>query len=304
MARKKRDYYVVLGVEREATEGDLKKAFRELARKHHPDVDPSDNGERFREINEAYAVLSDKDARARYDRWGHVDGDAATGFSAVVDAAQEMINEVLRRRRGATKHKGADLRYTLELTFEEAAFGASKTIKIPNAVTGTVRDFTVVIPPGTAEGNVKTIRGEGEPGKNGGGPGDLHVNVRIAEHATFKRDGHDVKSEITVSFTQAALGAIVDVPTLDGDVKMRVPEGTQPERIFRIRGKGIPQAAGKQAPRGDHLVHVHVEVPTELTPRQRELLEELARASGETRPGDERAPRKRLLDRVRSLLDE
>src|SRR5678815_1537147 len=129
MAKRKRDYYLILGVDRNASEGDIKRAFRELARKHHPDVNPHDAGEAFREINEAYAVLSDRDSRARYDRWGHPD-DGGSGFGAVVDAAQEMINEVLRRRRG--KQKGRDLRYTLEVTFEEAAFGASKTIQVPD----------------------------------------------------------------------------------------------------------------------------------------------------------------------------
>src|SRR6185503_10940938 len=128
MARRKRDYYVVLGVQRDATEGDIKRAFRDLARKHHPDVNPSDAGERFREINEAYAVLSDRDTRARYDRWGHAD-DSSSGLGAVVDAAQEIINDVFRRRRG--KQKGKDIRYTLEVTFEEAAFGASKTVALP-----------------------------------------------------------------------------------------------------------------------------------------------------------------------------
>src|SRR5207248_7155996 len=117
------------------------------------------------------------------DRWGHADDSGASGLSAVVDAAQEMINDVLRRRRG--KQKGADLRYTLELTFEEAAFGCSKTIAIPEPATGKTRDFTVVIPPGAAEGTIKTIRGEGEPGKNSAPPGDLHVQVRVAQHAMF-----------------------------------------------------------------------------------------------------------------------
>ena len=294
MARRKRDYYAVLGVARDSSEGDIKRAFRELARKHHPDVNPADGGEAFREINEAYAVLSDRDARARYDRWGHADDPG--GLSAVVDAAQDLIDDLFRRRRG--KQRGKDLRYTLEVTFEEAAFGASKTIQILG------RDFTVVIPAGTKEGPLKTFRGEGEPGKGGAASGDLHVIVRIAEHATFRRDGVDVHSDHTVPFTQAALGGVIELPTLDGPVKMRIPEGTQPGRVFRIRGRGIPQAAGKNAPRGDHLVHVQVAVPTELTPRQRELLEELARVSGD--PGAPQAPegRKRLLDRVRSLLDE
>src|ERR1043165_6681537 len=127
MARRKRDYYSVLGLTREASESDIKRTFRELARQHHPDTGAADGGERFREINEAYAVLSDKEQRARYDRWGHAD-DGSSGLGAVVDAAQEIINDVFRRRRG--KHKGKDIRYTLEVTFEEAAFGASKTITI------------------------------------------------------------------------------------------------------------------------------------------------------------------------------
>lgn len=303
MARKKRDYYAVLGLTRDASETDVKRAFRELARRHHPDVNPGDGGERFREINEAYAVLSDRDARSRYDRWGHPD-DGASGLGAVVDAAQEIINDVFRRRR--SKQRGKDVRYTLEVTFEEASFGSSKTITLPSEppTEGKLRELTVVIPPGMKDGTVKTLKGEGERGRGGAPAGDLHVMIRIAEHGVFRRDGLDVRSDQTISFSQAALGAVIEVPTLDGPIKMRIPEGTQPGRVFRIRGRGIPQAAGKAAPRGDHLVHVHVEVPTELTPRQRELIEELARVS----PGERHqlaAPvKKGLLDRVRSLLDE
>ena len=298
MARRKRDYYVVLGVSRDATESDIKRAFRELARKHHPDVNP-DGGEAFREINEAYAVLSDREARQRYDRWGHPD-DGGGGLGAVVDAAQEMINEVLRRRR--TKQKGRDLRYTLEVTFEEAAFGCEKTIRVPDAAGGS-REHKVVLTPGVKDGNAKLMKGEGEPGKGGAAAGDLHVIVRVAEHPQFRRDGFDVHSDHVVTFPQAVLGAVIELATIDGAVKMRIPEGTQPGRVFRIRGRGIPQGAGKNAPRGDHLVHVAVEVPTELTPRQRELIEELARLMGEASSGGP-APRKRLIDRVRSLLDE
>lgn len=300
MAKRKRDYYEVLGVSRGATEADIKRAFRELARKHHPDVNPQ-GGESFREINEAYAVLSDRESRARYDRWGHPD-DGSTGFGAVVDAAHEMINEVLRRRRN--RQKGRDLRYTLEVTFEEAAFGATKTIQVPDGE-GRTREFTVILPAGSKEGTVKQFRGEGERGKGGAAPGDLHVIVRVAEHAKFRREGFDVHSDHTVTFAQAALGAVIDLPTLDGPVKMRVPEGTQPGRVFRIRGRGIPQASGKTAPRGDHLVHIQVEIPTELTPRQRQLIEELARERNDTAalpPGD--PPKKGIMDRVRSLLEE
>jgi len=297
MARRRRDYYATLGIARDATEIEIKRAFRELARKHHPDVSPDNNGEVFREINEAYAVLSDRDSRARYDRWGHQDD--ASGLSAVVEAAQDIINDVFRRRRG--KQRGRDLRYTLELTFVEAAFGCSKTIEIP-AGEGKTREFTVVVAAGVPNNTVKTFKGEGELGKGGAGNGDLLVNLRIADHPAFRRDGLDVRSDHTISFSQAALGAVLDIDTLDGAIKMRIPEGTQPGRVFRIRGRGIPQSSGKTAPRGDHLVHIFVEVPTELTARQRELIEQLALASGASLTGD--PPRKRLLDRVRSLLDE
>ncbi len=292
MAKRKRDYYAVLGVTRDVSETDLKRMFRELARKHHPDMNPPDGGERFREINEAYTVLSDRESRSRYDRWGHA--DESSGLSAVVDAAQQMINDVLRGRK--SKQKGKDIRFTLELTFEEAAFGVSKTIALPDG-----REYTAVVAPGTKDGTIKTGRGEGEQGKGGADRGDLHILVRVAEHATFKREGLDVLSTRPVAFAQAALGAVVDVDTLDGAVKMRIPEGTQPGAVFRIRNRGIPQSAGKTSPRGDHLVTVQVEVPTGLTARQRELIEELGKTSGETAVAPKR---QRLLDRVRSLLDE
>ena len=230
----------------------------------------------------------------------------AAGSAAVADAAQEMINDVLRRRKG--KARGRDLRYTLEVSFEDAAMGASKSIHIPDVETGKTREFTVVIPPATKEGSIKMIRGEGEPGRGGAPAGDLHVIVRVQDHATFKRDGYDIHSEQSITFSQAALGTVLDVATIEGPVKMRVPEGTQPGRVFRIRSKGVPHAAGKTAARGDHLVHVGVDVPTELTARQRELIEELARASGEQRSGGAAGAasggRRGLLDRVRSLLDE
>ena len=265
MARKKRDYYVVLGVSRDSTEADIKRAFRELARQHHPD-------------------------------------DGSGGFSAVVDAAQEIINDVFRRRR--TKQRGKDIRYTLEVSFEESAFGASKSIQLTTDVPHAApRELTIVVAPGTKSGTVKLLKGEGEPGKGGAASGDLHVMIRVATHPLFEREGFDVRSEHAIRFTQAALGAIIDVTTLDGEVKMRIPEGTQPGRVFRLRGRGIPQAAGKTAPRGDHLVTIDVEVPTELTARQRELIEELARATGEPDKVPQ-VPKKRLLDRVRSLLDE
>ncbi len=317
MAKRKRDYYAVLGVNRDATESDVKRAYRELARQFHPDVN-AQGGERFREITEAYAVLSDRDQRQRYDRWGHVGDDASGGFGAVMDGVSDLINDVFRRRK-VTK-KGRDVRYTLEVTFEEAAFGASKPITLP--ATGALRErqLVIVIPPGLKDGAVRTLSAEGEPGPAGQLPGDLVVTIRVAEHTAFTREGLDVRSSTTVSFAQAALGAVIEIETIDGPVKMRIPEGTQPGRVFRIRSRGVPQPGAKGArapskeelasgaPRGDHLVTVQVEVPTELTGHQRELIETLAASLGEA-PDPLRAPstgpvRRGLLDRVRSLLDD
>jgi molecular chaperone DnaJ len=308
MAKRRRDYYEVLGVARDCDEVELKRAFRELARKHHPDVNPDDPeaGLKFREINEAYAALSDPEERARYDRWGHRSaGGEPSGFGAVAQAVEDVLGDVLRLRR--SKARGRDLRYTLEIGFEEAAFGCTKTIQIPDGpggepTAGKPREFAVVIPAGTAEGSVKMMKGEGEPGRYGGSPGDLHVIVRVKPHPVLRREGHDVWSDVALTFPQAALGAVIDVPTLDGPIKMRVPESTQAGRVFRIRGRGVPRAAGKTAARGDHLVKVQIAVPAQLTQRQREVIEELGKALGESeRPI---VAKKGILDRVRSLLDE
>jgi molecular chaperone DnaJ len=309
MARKKRDYYAVLGVAKDCDDAELKRAFRELARKFHPDVNPEDpeSGLKFREINEAYAALSDPDERARYDRWGHRStGSEPSGFGAMAQAVEEVLGDVLRRRK--SKQRGRDLRYTLEVGFEEAAFGCTKSIQVPDGPGGEpvpgkkAREFSVVIPAGTLEGAVRMMKGEGEPGRNGGGPGDLHVIVRVKPHPVLRREGHDVWSDVALTYPQAALGGVIDVPTLDGPIKMRVPESTQSGRVFRIRGRGVPRAAGKNATRGDHLVKVSIAVPAQLTQRQREVIEELAKALGESeRPA---VAKKGILDRMRSLLDE
>jgi len=314
MARKKRDYYDVLGVAKDCDETELKRAFRELARKYHPDVNPdnADGGVKFREINEAYAALSDPEERARYDRWGHrPTGNEPSGFGAMAQAVEEVLGDVLRRRRA--KARGRDLRYTLEVDFAEAAFGATKTIKVPTGPLGATgepaggagqpsREFSVVIPAGTAEGAVRMLKGEGEPGKHGGPPGDLHVIVRVKPHPTLRREGYDVWSEVALTFPQAALGGVLDVATLDGPIKMRVPEATQAGRVFRIRGRGVPRAGGKGSARGDHLVKIQIAVPAQLTQRQRAAIEELGKALGESeRPV---VAKKGLLDRMRSLLDE
>jgi len=310
--RGKRDYYEVLGVPRDADDAELKRAFRELARKFHPDVNPGQHAEdRFKEANEAYAVLSDPKARARYDRHGFAgvgaaDAAAAGGFQNVAQAFDELFGDLIKRRRG--KRRGRDLRYTLEVSFQEAALGCKKSIVVqaprdPSGPPEKPRTFEVVIPPGTKDGAVRMIRGEGETGKSGAPPGDLHVIVRVVEHPIFRREGFDVWCEVPISFSQAALGAVVEVPTLDGVVKMRIPEGVQSGRVFRMAGRGIPKTPSKDGPRGDQRVRVLVETPSNLSPRQRELFEELGRASGGG--ADIAYPRKQtFVDRLRSLFKE
>jgi molecular chaperone DnaJ len=324
----KRDYYEILGCDRGADDAELKKAFRGLALKYHPDKNPEDRAaeERFKEANEAYAILSDPDKRAAYDRFGHAAFGAPqpggwSGFSGSVSVGEVfdgILGDLFGRRK---KAGGRDLRYTLELSFEEAAFGCEKTIRFtkhpecpacdghgrrgPESCrqcegSGRVRlerEYVVKVPAGTQEGAVRRVPREGEPGRKGGAPGDLHVLIRVAPHPLFKRQGHDVMTDLPVSFPQAALGTQVDVPTLDGKVKMRVPAGTQSGRVYRLRGKGIPRANGE---RGDQHVRIVVETPTNLTARQRELLEELARERGDSVAHPRK---KKFLDKVRELFD-
>ena len=305
MARR-RDYYEVLGVDREASDAELKRAFRELARRYHPDVNPDDTvaEERFKEANEAYAVLSDPRRRSRYDRYGHsaVGGagdEEPTGLGAVIDAVEDVVGDFFRKRR--QKKRGNDLRYTLEVTFEEAALGCEKTIHVPDRIGKRgERAFTVKVPAGTKSGAVRMIRGEGERGIGGGTPGDLHVIIRVAEHEMFRREGHDVWCDVPISFPQAALGTLVDVPTLDGKVKMRVPEGTQSGRVFRIRGRGIPRGGSKNGARGDQLVKVHVETPTNLSREQRQLLEQFATAAGDHLAYPQKSS---FVEKLRTLFD-
>ena len=308
-----RDYYEVLGVDRSADEEALKRAYREQARRFHPDINP-DNAraeDRFKEINEAYAVLSNPRSRSRYDRYGVAGvgaadrADSPGGIGAVIDAFDEILTDIWHRRR--QKKRGRDLRYTLEVSFEEAVLGCTKTIRIPDPRAtgeGLVRErtFTVSIPPGTKQGAVKRIRGEGETGKAGGNAGDLNVIVRIRAHSIFRREGYSVWCDVPISFSQAALGAVMDVPTLEGKVRMRIPEGTQSGRVFRLRDKGVPRGSSRGAQRGDQMVRIVVETPTGLTERQRRLLEELARESGDD---DVAYPQKKgFLDKVRDIFQD
>lgn len=350
----KRDYYEVLGVSKGASDDELKKAYRKVAKKYHPDLHPNDKEaeEKFKEVNEAYAVLSDSEKRSRYDQFGHagVDpnfgaGGGAGGFGGFDfgDIFGDFFGGGFggfgggARRNGPVR--GNDVRQVVDITFEEAAFGVQKKLSITkmencsvcggsgakpgtspatcgccggtgqvkNQVrtplgymtnigtcpecggkgkiikdpcrecrgTGKVRKNSVIefdIPAGIDNGQTIQISGKGEPGERGGPSGDLLVTVRVKSHPLFERDGYNVFIDMPITFVQAALGATVKVPTLDGAVEYDIPEGTQSETTFKLRGKGIPYLRSKA--RGDQYVRVRVEVPSNLSQKQKDLLRE------------------------------
>lgn len=349
----KRDYYEVLGVPRDADEAVLKSAYRKLAHQFHPDKNPGDKAaeEKFKELTEAYAVLSDKDKRARYDRFGHGGGgmpfEDAFGFgggSSINDIFGDIFGEMFgQQRRGRTaRARGADLRYDLQLSFEDAAFGTTARLQIPRPKrcepckgsgakpgtspktcstcggsgeirltqgffaiartchhcsgsgrviadkcsdcggAGAKREESTVevkIPAGVDTGTRMKLSGEGEPAPApGGAPGDLYVVLTVRDHPIFRREDTEVVCDLPIAFSQAALGTTLEVPTLDGNVKLKIPAGTQTGKVFRIKGKGIPSLQG--GGRGDQHVRVFVEVPMQLTKEQRDLLEKFAALSG------------------------
>ena len=352
----KRDYYETLGIERTASDDEIKKAFRKLARQHHPDLHTSPEQkksaeEKFKELNEAYEVISDQEKRRRYDAFGHAGGpQGAEGFDfggqgGFGDIFNDIFEDFFGQPRGrARAERGNDLQYNLEVTFEESVFGKEAKLKIPRweicadckgtgARSATAikmcpackgqgqlrfqqgffsvsrpcgqcegvgqiitepcqacggrqrirkeRMLSVQIPGGIETGMRLRLANEGEHGVQGGPQGDLYVAITVKPHPHFRREGQDIVSELPVNLVTAILGGRVEVPTLKGNTFMKIPAGTQPDKILRIEGLGFPNLKGGHT--GDQLFNVKVEIPTKLKKKKKELLEEFAKESGYTK---------------------
>jgi molecular chaperone DnaJ len=357
----KRDYYKVLDVPKNATEAEIKKAYRRLAMKFHPDRNPDDvdAGDKFKEAKEAYEVLTEPQKRAIYDQHGHAGLEAAGrqrgfgGADAFGDIFGDVFGDIFGARRGGRSQvfRGADLRYELELDLDQAVFGHTVEIEIPKLVecetcsgsgaakgstpvtcdtcggngqvrisqgffqlqqtcprcrgSGTIvknpcdtclgqgrirrtRNLSVTVPPGVDTGDRVRLSGEGEAGRNGGPSGDLYVEMHVREHAIFERDGAHLSCEVPVSFATAALGGSVAVPTLDGEVTLKIPAETQSGRVFRLRDKGVKPVRGGS--RGDLFCRVVVETPVDLNAEQRELIRKLEES---LKDGGTHAPREK-----------
>ncbi len=375
----KRDYYEVLGVSKSDDEKAIKKAYRRLAMKYHPDRNPDDEeaAEKFREATEAYDVLTSSDKRAAYDQYGHagVDGQAGYGgggFGGGAGGFGDIFGDVFgdifggggRQHDPNAPQRGSDLRYRLDLNLEEAVHGTTVSIKVPTLVecdscdgTGSAdnskpvtcstcgghgqvrmqqgffsvqqtcpschgrgseiknpcrkchgdgrvqeqKTLSVKIPPGVDTGDRIRLTGEGEAGANGGPAGDLYVQVSVRQHNIFERDGRDLYCEVPVSFVDAALGGELEVPTLDGRVKLKIPAETQTGKLFRLRGKGVkPVRGGAQ---GDLLCRVLVETPVNLTERQKELLREFQDSMEDTQ-GHHSPKKNSWFDSVKKFFEE
>jgi molecular chaperone DnaJ len=365
----KRDYYEVLGVSQDASDQEIKSAYRKLAVKHHPDKNPGDKAaeENFKEAAEAYSVLSDSEKRARYDRFGH--NGLQGGFSGFDPATFGDFGDILgdffgfgdifgSRRRGGPE-RGADLRYDLKISFAEAAFGLKTKIKIPRQDTcsscegrgtakgkspltcptchgagqvryqqgffsisrtcthcngagkiirdpcetcqghGRVRKEKVLeikIPAGVDNGARLRIQAEGEAGTHGGPSGDLYVVIYVDEHPFFQRQGNNIYCQVPIGIAQAVLGGEITVPTLEGEEKLKIPEGTQSGSVFRLRNKGIV-SLGERG-RGDQFVTANVVVPTKLTKEQRQIFEDLAKVSKD----DDISHERNIFEKVKDIF--
>src|SRR5919202_1519552 len=310
-ARTRRDYYSVLGVPRTASEKDIKTAYRKLARKHHPDVNPGDkNAETlFKEIGEAYAVLSDTEKRKKYDRWGHdwekieqaqaagagfggrpgggstytwsSSGDGSPGgFSFESDDLGGLFEQLFgragagRTRVRTAPRKGADLDQPVEITLEEAFTGTQRTFAIRDTQTGETRSVEVKIPAGATDGLRVRVAGKGEPGLGGAAPGDLYLVVSVKPHPIFERDGEDLRVKVPTPLYTAVLGGEVMVPTPRGSqLALKVPPETPNGQRMRLAGQGMPRVGGG---RGDLYAEVAVQLPRGLSPREKELFAQLA----------------------------
>ena len=371
----KRDYYEVLGVDKSAGEREIKKAYKKLAMKYHPDRTQGDKGleDKFKEIQEAYEILSDSQKRAAYDQYGHAGVDpnrGGGGFGGGADFGDifgDVFGDIFGGGRGGRQSRarqGSDLRYNLELTLAEAVRGKNVDIRVPTLVECEVCDgsgakkgsspktcptchgngqvqmrqgffavqqtcptcsgkgkiiedpcnschghgrkektktLNVKIPAGVDTGDRIRLSGEGEAGENGAPPGDLYVQVHVREHDIFKRDGNNLYCEVPLSFTTAALGGELEVPTLDGKVKLKISPETQTGRMFRLRGKGVKSV--RSGAMGDLMCKVVVETPVNLSSRQKELLQELEESMGKA--SSKHSPKAQgFFDGVKKFFDD
>ncbi|MBL4850681.1 MAG: molecular chaperone DnaJ [Gammaproteobacteria bacterium] len=369
----KRDYYDVLGVERNVSEAELKKAYRRLAMKYHPDRNQGDDNaeKQFKEVKEAYEVLNDAQKRAAYDQFGHAGLGAAAGGAGAAggfsDIFEDVFGDIFGGGRGGGHHsvnRGADLRYDLELNLDDAVAGSTVKIRVPSRVRcgtcngsgakkgsqpvtcetcgghGQVRvqqgffsiqqvcpkcqgkgkvisdpcgtchgqgrvqeskTLSVKIPPGVDSGDRIRLSGEGEAGEHGGPSGDLYVQVRVKSHALFTRDNADLVCEVPIDIVIASLGGEIEIPTLTGRVRLKVPAETQTGKVFRLRGKGARTVHSDRL--GDLLCHVSVETPVNLNSEQKTLLKELQKTMTES--NQEHSPKsKSWLDSVKKVFDD
>ena len=383
MAEEKRDYYEVLGLQKGASESEIKSAFRKMAMKYHPDRNPGDKSaeEKFKEVNEAYSILSDADKKSKYDQFGFAGVDPNSGFGGGGFDGGGFgfdINDIFNMFGGGgfggfggrsysnpnAPRKGADLEKRMTITFEEAVFGCKKEIKLTKDVpcdtcngtgakpgtskktcpncggsgqvrtvrktplgqmqsvsacpncggagminedpckscggSGKVRksvNINVDIPKGVDDGSVITLRGQGQPGTNGGPSGDLYIEITVQPHELFTRDGDNLWLKVPITFTQAALGDEITIPGIADKISCKVPAGTQPGTVLRLKGKGVPNVHSGMP--GDMYVEVNLEVPTKLSSAQKDLIRQL----GESKAKDGYSNVKKFADKMKKLFN-